>query len=229
MMKTLVFTFCVLTAAMLMTPTLASDEVTTKPATDAAAEAPKPPPVPATPAGVDDLLYARRFTLKQGYTFEWAKNGPLVTEGTILVLKVKPALVHPRQALEPVLYVGNQTAERVNAGHKSGHVIAIVPGKLDLKESPIWFGTPELPERVDANMVKAERALADQAKIGPFKESQIDQATARGQETLNVTDRDELRRQLATLIKEYSPVEKGLINALEAIPNPQVGPQPEED
>jgi hypothetical protein len=228
-MKTLVFTFCALTAAALMAPALANDDATTKPADAASAEAQLPPPVPATPAAVDDILYARRFTLQQGYTFEWARNGPLVTEGTILVLKVNPALVYPRQALEPVLYVGNQTAERVNLGHESGRVIAIVPGKLDLKTSPIWFGTPELPERVDAEMVKAERALAEKAKIAPFTGSQIEKATTPLAETMDAANRDELRRRLAAIVKEYSPVEKGLIRTLEAIPDPKAGPKPEED
>ncbi len=229
MMKTLVFTFCALTAAAMTAPTVANADDTTKPAAGATAEAEKPPAVPATPAAVDNIVFARRFTLKTGYTFEWAKNGSVVTEGTILVLKVNPALVYPRQELEPVLYVGNQTAERVNAGHKSGHVIAIVPGKADLKKSPIWFGTPELPERVDANTVKTERALARNAKIVPFKKAQIDAATTRGKETMKAADRDELRRRLAALIKQYSPVEKELIEVLEAIPNPQAEAKPEED
>ncbi len=228
-MKMLVFTFCALTAAAMTAPTVASDDETTKPAAGASAEAERPPAVPATPAAVDEILYARRFTLKTGYTFEWAKNGPLVTEGTILVLKVNPALVYPRQELEPVLYVGNQTAERVNLGHKSGHVIAIVPGKLDLKKSPIWFGTPELPERVDANMVKSERTLAEKGKITPFEKAKIDTATARGNEAMKAADRDELRRRLAALVKQYSPVEAQLIKTLEAIPIPQAEAQPEEN
>lgn len=234
-MKTLTLTFCALTAAamaVLAAPTMASDDETTPQTTlttTASAEAEKPPAVPVTPVAVDDILYVRHFTLKTGYKFEWAKKGPLVTEGTILVLKVNPALVYPRQALEPVLYVGNQTAERVNLGHKSGHVIAIVPGKVDLKKSPIWFGTPELPERVDANTVKSERAKAEKANIKPFKKAKIALATARGKETMHMADRDELRRRLAVLIQQYSPVEKQLINALEAIPTPQAKEPPEDN
>ncbi len=68
-MKAMVFTFCALTAAAMTAPTVASDDETPKPATSAAAEAARPPAVPATPAAVEDILYARRFTLKTGYKF----------------------------------------------------------------------------------------------------------------------------------------------------------------
>ena len=124
------------------------------------------PAIPDVPAAVDDVIYARSFALENGYEFNWSNERPLVTTGTILVLKVNPDLVVPRQTAEPVLYVGNQTAQRVNFGNESGHVIAIVPGEVDLATSPIWFGTPELPEQVDAATVKAERAQADAAGIG---------------------------------------------------------------
>ena len=46
---------------------------------------------------------------------------------------------------------------RVNLGPESGYVIAFVPGNtedpahpqyIDLAQSRIWFGSPDLPERV---------------------------------------------------------------------------------
>ena len=229
-MKTIAFAICTLAAASMTAVTLANDDGTDTPAaTRAPAEADKPPAVPPTPAAVDGILYARRFTLKKGYLFEWSKERPLVTEGMILVLKVDPALVYPRQSLEPVLYVGNQTAERVNSGYRSGRVIAIVPGKLDLKKTPIWFGTPELPERVDAGAIKQERRLAQKAKIMPFETAKIEQAMKRGKGPLEAADRDELRRRLAPLVKQHSPAEKALVNSLEAIPVPSSKEQPEEN
>ena len=94
----------------------------------AAVASANPPEIPATPAGVDEVVYARAFTLEKGYKFEWRKDRPLLTEGTILILKVNPDLVYARQIAEPVLYVGDTTAERVNIGYGSGRVIAIVFG-----------------------------------------------------------------------------------------------------
>jgi len=173
-----------------------------------------PPAVPSTPAAVDALLYARPFTLEEGYKFDWCKERPLLMEGTLLVLKVNPDLVYPRQTLEPVLYIGGKTAERVNIGYRSGHLIAIVPGHIDLSATPIWFGTPELPERVDGNMIRAERAQAEAAGISPFSPDKVKAALARGGGPLKLADRDALRPHFATLLQHYSPVEKELLDSV---------------
>jgi hypothetical protein len=178
------------------------------------AEQPEIPGIPDTPAAIDEVIYARPFTLEEGYKFEWRKEQPLVKEGYILVLSVDPDLVYPRQTAAPVLYVGDQTAERVNLGYKSGHVVAIVPGKLDLKKTLIWFGTPELPERCTAKTIQEERRLAEQAGIKPPAEKEMASARTRGGELLNATDRYELRHQLADLIKLYAPDETSLIEHL---------------
>ncbi len=172
------------------------------------------PPVPATPAPVAEVVSARPFTLKEGYAFEWRKERPMVEKGLLLVLKVDPDLVYPRQTLEPVLYVGDQTAERVNNGYPSGRVVAIVPGVVDLTKAPIWFGTPNLPERVDTKTVKDERARAELAGIKPFASEKVTAAHAQGGEHLEVMDRYELRRAAAGLIQAHSPQETDLINAL---------------
>ena len=191
---------------------MAEPPATPTAATPAAAD--KPPAIPATPAAVDGVVYARSFTLEKGYLFTWGKERPLLTSGTFVVLQVDPALVFPRQEGEPVLYAGNQTAERVNRGHESGHVIAIVPGDIDLAETPIWFGTPEFPERVDANMAQAERALADKARIQPFSAEQVQAARAQGGERATVADVETLLRDhVAPLILRYSPDEKPFADA----------------
>jgi hypothetical protein len=177
-------------------------------------EEPEVPDVPDTPAAIEQLVYARPFTLTEGYKHEWRKERPLVKQGYVLVMKVDPDLVYPRQVAEPVLYAGDQTAERVNVGYESGHVVAIVPGKLDLKKSPIWFGTPELPEGCTAETIKEERRLADEAGIKPAAEAQVSAAQAKGGKRLKVADRYALGRELAGLIKRYAPDETDLIARL---------------
>ncbi len=173
-----------------------------------------PPAVPSTPASIEDILYVRHFTLNKGYRFEWNKEKQLLTNGTILVLKVDPDLVYARQLLEPVLFVGNTTAERINIGYQSGHVIAVVPGEIDLASTLIWFGTPDLPERVDSNTILEEQALARAAGIKPFGANKIDAAMVLGGESLNLVDRNGLRPYFTTLLEEYSSNEDDLINAL---------------
>ncbi len=173
----------------------------------------QPPEIPATPAAVDGLVYARKFTLQQGAEHLWRKEKPVISSAYLLVLKVNPELVFPRQTAEPVLYVGRQTAERLNIGYESGHVVAIVPADVDLKEAPIWFGTPELPERVDAETIDAEFALAIAAGITPFTEAQIDAAFARGGAESQIADKRTLLANAGRQIEQYSPTEKTLANA----------------
>lgn len=161
-----------------------------------------PPPVPPTPAAVDDLVYACPFTLREGYNHDWRKESLEVTSGYILVLKVEDRnLVLPRQVAMPVLYVGNQTAEPMNVGYESGHVVAIVPGEVDLTKAPIWYGTPDLPERVDQAIITAERTSADNAGIKPFSAEKVQAA-----ERITVANKTELLRDhVADLILKYSP------------------------
>ncbi len=173
------------------------------------------PAVPSTPAAIDAVLYARPFALEESFTYYWNKDRPQVTSGTLLVLKVDPQLVIARQLSEPVLFVGDQTAQRVNQGDKSGRVIAIVPGKVDLTKDPIWFGTPQLPERVDAATISTERAKADVAKIKPLSAEQAQAATERGGAVLNMVDLDALLRgEVSELILEYSAEESKLVEDL---------------
>jgi hypothetical protein len=171
----------------------------------------EPPAIPATPAPVDDIVYARPFKLEQGYKYIWSKERPQVTEGTLLVLKVDKALVYPREIAMPVLYVGNQPAERLNRGHESGYVIAIVPGKVDLRRTPIWFGAPNFPHMVDTAEANTQRALAERSGIKPFPPERIEAALAEGGRQANAADeRALLRDVVSNLIEKYSPQEKQL-------------------
>lgn len=177
--------------------------------------APKPQPavvapaIPATPAAIKGLVYARPFTLDQGFPTTWRAEQPMVTSGWLVVLDVNPALVYPRQGYEPVLYAGDQTVERINVGYLSGKVVAIIPSRIDLKTSPIWFGTPELPERVTAGRITQERALATRAGVLPAAMQTIDQVTAAGGE-LRAADKLALLREASALIIKHAPDEREL-------------------
>ena len=169
------------------------------------------PTVPSTPAPIEAVLYARAFTLERPYRFRWRREAPQIRTGYLLVLAVDPRLVRPRQSAQPVLYAGDQTAERVNRGQASGRVVVIVPGATDLSEIPIWFGGAELPERVEAETIEHQRRLAEQAGIGPRPRDEIAAALARGGKPLRVRDiQSLLEDHVAPLILEYSPDEEPL-------------------
>ena len=177
----------------------------------------KPPELPPTPAGIESVVLARPFALEGGYEFTWHKEKPLVTEGYILVLKVDPPLVYPRQTAQPVLYAGDTTVERVNVGYGSGHLVVIMPCKVadtDLRQTLIWFGTPELPERCTAKTIAAERERAEQAGLRSPSGASIDAARSRGGPRLTVKDYDALRRALAPVIREFAPDEAELADNL---------------
>lgn len=163
---------------------------------------------PATPAAIKGILVAQPFTLTTPFDFVWIKEKPRISSGTLVVLEVDKALVVPRNMLEPVLFAGDSTVMRLNHGHLSGRVIGIVPPSVDLTTAPMWFGTPDLPERVTAETVAAERAKAEKTAIRPLPATQLSAArrapaSAKDLATL-------LRTTVADLVLEFSPEEKSL-------------------
>lgn len=151
-----------------------------------------PPPLPPTPAPVGSLLLAQPFELEQGFHFSWRAERPLVTSGHLLVLSVEPDLVYPRQTAEPILYVGDQTAMRLNVAYPSGKVLALIPGELPQTGTRIWFGTPGLPEQVTATEISEARQLAEAEGIGPLAAVDVAGALERGGPALRAADLDAL-------------------------------------
>jgi hypothetical protein len=182
---------------------------------------PGPSPVAGTGA-VRELVSAVPFTIREGYVHTWRKEAPRVRAGFLCVFAVDPALVEPRQTAEPVLYVGDQTAERVNHGAQSGRVVAIVPcavdaagaPQLDFERTPIWFGAPDLPERIDAAAIRAARALHERSGTARFTHDQVAGALARGGASLDLATRVDLEASAALLILEHSPAEFELADGL---------------
>lgn len=177
---------------------------------------------PQPPRSVNDILYAQPFKLKKGYTNTWGKGHELVSSGVLVVLAVQPALAEPRDALEPILYVGSTPVQRLNHGGQSGRVIGIVPGTTDLAASPIWFGAPGLPERVTAASARAELARAQKRGIRPFTADKLRSVT---HPAAAAADLDALLRDVASnLVSEYSPQEKYLANSWR-LPTAKVSPK----
>ena len=166
---------------------------------------------PATPAPVKQILFAQPFTLETPFINTFSKEREKVSSGVLIVVEVDPALVIPRNTLEPVLYAGNVTVQRLNHGERSGRVIGIVPGSINLATAPIWFGTPELPERVTQSTVQYERGLAEKAGVRAFPSTRLSSiqrpvVAAKDLATL-------LRTVAADLIYQYSPQEKELADS----------------
>lgn len=176
------------------------------------------------PSPVLDLVEAVPFNLAQAYKHDWRLERPLVSSGYLMVLRVNPEDVQPKQTAEPVLYVGDQTAERVNHGHLSGFVVAIVPASvnpqsrdfMDLKKSMLWFGTAQLPEQVDGPTIADQSDRAFAAAVRPLPPGNVDRALAEGGSTLNLKDKRDLLARALELLRRYSPEDRDVINRLSA-------------
>jgi hypothetical protein len=165
-------------------------------------------PVPETPAGVLDIVAIQPFSLRTAYIHNWLASRPEVSSGLLVVLKVDPRYVHPRDAAEPVLYAGDRTIERLNQGERSGYVVGIVPGDATLATALVFFGSPELPEGVTAETLAEQRELAARAGIKPFTAEQIERVLREGVHAEGLADL--LAGPAADLVMKYSPDEKKL-------------------
>jgi hypothetical protein len=168
--------------------------------------------------GVRGLLYARPFTLQEPYPYLYVKERPEITSGYILVLAVDPQLARPRQTDMAVLFVGSRPAELASAGDQSGRVIALVPGDTDLSTSPLFYGSTELPERIDAARGALELSLARDRGIAAPTPDEIAAALAAGGEPLRARSIDGVYRVLVDLILTYSPQESELAEIYSLIP-----------
>jgi hypothetical protein len=181
------------------------------------------PPLPSDPsAATVKLLVARPFTLSEPYTHWYRSEQPSISSGVLLVLEVQDrSLIHPRQGYQPVLQVGTETAEPLNLGELSGHVVALVPAQvgadgqvdLDLTTTPIFYGEPELAERLDLAAVRTRRDSAVDRGILPPSSAAV-QAASLGQ--VHFQDDHQLRLWAADLIEAWSPQEADLVTGLRA-------------
>jgi len=166
---------------------------------------------PSTPASVKNILLVQPFTLETPYTSTWSKEKTTVSAGVLLVVEVDPTYVVTHDALQPVLYAGDSIVERLNQGYPSGRVIGIVPGSIDLNSAPVWFGSPELPERVTTSMIKSERARAESAGVRALPSARISSVQ---RPSVAAKDLATLLRDVAAdLVYEYSPQEKQLADS----------------
>ena len=167
--------------------------------------------VPVTPTddgrAVRKLVLVRPFQLEKPHVYTWTQEKPQITSGTILVIQVDPHYARPRQMHMPVLYVGATPAERANMGFGSGFLVVIVPGRPDLTKVPIYFGSVELPERVDARRGEKELAAARALGIHPFPAAGVRAAVDKGGDPLVAKDSADLYRTLSDLILIYAPDE----------------------
>jgi hypothetical protein len=155
-----------------------------------------------------ELVHAERFRVEQPFRHVWRADQPLVRSGWLLVLAGDPTWMVPRQTREPVLYVGAETADRVNTGQDSGKLVVIVPGDFWLEDAPIFYGDEALPEELRQPQIDAQLAAARAAgATAPTAERAAEVA---GEARTFASDY-ELRLRAIDLVEQHAPNEKDLI------------------
>ncbi|MEM7204716.1 MAG: hypothetical protein AAF628_30950 [Planctomycetota bacterium] len=169
-----------------------------------------PPAIPSDPYSMPvEVVHAQRFDLDTPAVHQWRADKHQFESGWLLVLKVPSDLVYPRQVREPVLYVGAQTAQRINPGaHESGHLVAIVPGNFLLTDTPIFFGKPGLPEEIDGGQMQREVKRAMDKGVKPITGDKLGPMVA---EAIRVRGDYELRQKAVDLVEKFSPQEQEFI------------------
>lgn len=128
-----------------------------------------------TPTGaVDAIVWAQPFTLA---TPTQDPNGPSVglgqrkpatlRDGWLVELRADPALLVPSQLAEPYLYVGTQRAFKLNWDSEGGCLVAIVSGRPDLANTPVFLGAPPAPGQNLESVAAAELARLAPAARAP--------------------------------------------------------------
>lgn len=181
-------------------------------ANDSGATAAAAAPLQAPPAQLR-LVHAEQFQVAQPYQHLYRADRPQVGSGWLLVLEGQAKLLEPKQNLEPVLYVGAQTAERINAG-TSGRQVVLVPGDFRLDSAPIFLGPEALPEALDQAKINATLAAAVASGAVAPTAAEIQSAVVAG--TNRYATDFELRLRAMDLVEIHSPSETGLISGWRA-------------
>lgn len=164
------------------------------------------------PRGVEGrLLHAQRFTLAVPATHYWRREQPRYSSGWLAVIQADPIRLRVSQGPMPILFVGNQTADRVNFGEQSGCVVCIIPGDFDLAQAPIYFGAPGIPESIGAQQIARERTAAHARDIRVTGNEAMLKVVA---DDLRFQDEEELRQAATDLIERFSPQERDLIQGM---------------
>lgn len=172
------------------------------------------PALPATPsAGLAvKIVSMQPVILRDAYPTDFRSERPQVSAGWLVVIRADSSVLAPRALAEPLLLASGPTwiesVEWFNHGMVSGHRVCFVPSPVneqgllshDLTGLRIWFGTPHLPESVDAAMLAQERALADAARMQPTAVGQV-------AVTANLANREALIAAARLLIARFAPDE----------------------
>ncbi|MCA9568370.1 MAG: hypothetical protein KC656_11030 [Myxococcales bacterium] len=110
-------------------------------------------------SGVQEVRWARPFRLERALMYRHTPEPRAIREGWILELLVDPARMVPHPIATPTLFVDTTVA--VRTAWRTPCAVVWVPGDVDPARATVFFGSTELPERIDATRAAAELSAAD--------------------------------------------------------------------
>jgi len=117
----------------------------------------------ASAGEVESVVWAQPFQLTEPARYLGRGDHAAFSGGWIVQVEVASGSGRARQVAQPVLYVGEWPARRVNHSEAGTCLVVWVPQPVALGESPVFFGPQTLPERVDESAGKAAAAAAEGA------------------------------------------------------------------
>ena len=101
-------------------------------------------------------------------------------------------------------------AKRVGRYFTENQLVVLVPGDFPLDEARVFFGSPELPERVRRPQIDLEVARARDAGVTPPSRDHVTAVVDAA--TFHAATEYELRQRAVDLVERYSPQERDLIS-----------------
>ena len=150
--------------------------------------------------GISRLAHVEPFSVSEPALFAWNADALTFTSGTLFVVAVDKAQAKVRQVGGPVLYVGTTPAARLNPGYIDGHIVAYVPGTVDLSKTPIYWGPSTLPERVNPAVEGAQALTTSNAE--PFA---ADVVTSVTHPKRGLNNQKDIQLRAADLIDRFAP------------------------
>ncbi|MCB9852542.1 MAG: hypothetical protein H6819_05565 [Phycisphaerales bacterium] len=172
----------------------------------------------APSGGVEELLYARRFRLDRPYRSRWTKERTDIDRGYLVVIRVQPEYLYPHEAATPVLYAGDRPIERINVGYQDGVIVGIILGDAQPESTPIYFGSPDYPERVSAAKGVLELQGAQVRGVVARPAVEVERALSGHLDPFVSAGVSGLYREAGRLIAEFAPSEAVLADELQAAP-----------
>ena len=115
-------------------------------------------------------------------------DGPTTPRGWIVELRADRTLLGASQQRAPILFAGDQPILRFNYDDIGGCAVGFVPGDADLANTPLFFGSAALPERLDDERRSAEVEAALAQGVRPRPADEVARALAAGGPPLAARD-----------------------------------------